>query len=158
MTQSNRDIAKILYEIADLLEIQDGNPFRIRAYRNGAQLVGGWDVAITDMLANNESLTSLPGIGKDLAAKIGDIARTGSCDVLETLHRELPSTLTLLLKVPGLGPKRVQTLYQRLDVSTPEQVYAAAKAGEIRRLPGFGEKIEATIAEALANRQDAAPK
>lgn len=154
MTRSNRDIAKVLYEIADLLEIQDGNPFRIRAYRNAAQLVGGWGVAITDMLASNEELMSLPGIGKDLAAKIRDIAQTGSCDVLQTLHRELPSTLSLLLEIAGLGPKRVQTLYRRLDISTPEQVYAAAKAGEIRRLPGFGEKMEATIIEALANRQD----
>ena len=154
MTRTNRDIAKVLYEIADLLEIQDGNPFRIRAYRNAAQLVGGWAVAITDMLANNEELTSLPGIGRDLAATIRDIAQTGSCDVLQTLHRELPSTLSLLLKIAGLGPKRVQTLYQRLDISTPEQVYAAAKAGEIRRLPGFGEKMEATIIEALAARQD----
>lgn len=154
MTRSNRDIAKVLYEVADLLEIQDGNPFRIRAYRNAAQLVGGWGVAIADMLANNEELTSLPGIGKDLAAKIRDITQTGSCDVLQTLHRELPSTLSLLLRIAGLGPKRVQTLYRRLDISTPEQVYAAAKAGEIRRLPGFGEKMEATIIEALANRQD----
>lgn len=154
MTRSNRDIAKVLYEVADLLEIQDGNPFRIRAYRNAAQLVGGWGVAIADMLANNEELTSLPGIGKDLAAKIRDITQTGSCDVLQTLHRELPSTLSLLLRIDGLGPKRVQTLYRRLDISTPEQVYAAAKAGEIRRLPGFGEKMEATIIEALANRQD----
>lgn len=159
MPQSNRDIAKVLYEVADLLEIKEGNPFRIRAYRNAAQLVGGWGVPVAEMLSNNEDLTSLPGIGKDLAAKIRDIAETGTCDVLELLHRELPATLTLLLQISGLGPKRVQTLYKRLDTRTPAQVYAAAKAGEIRRLPGFGEKMEATIAEALANRQDpAAPK
>ena len=150
---SNRDIATVLYEIADLLEIKDDNPFRIRAYRNAAQLIGGWGEAIADMLAKNESLTTLPGIGKDLALKVRTIAETGTCDVLENLHRELPPTLTLLLKIPGLGPKRVQTLYHRLDISTPEQVHAAAKNGQIRQLPGFGEKIEAAILEELERRR-----
>ena len=149
---SNRDIASVLYEIADLLEIKDDNPFRIRAYRNAAQLIGGWGEAITDMLVKNESLTTMPGIGKDLALKIRTIAETGTCDVLENLHRELPSTLGLLLKIPGLGPKRVQTLYRQLDISTPEQLRAAASAGRIRALPGFGEKIEAAIAAALTRR------
>lgn len=151
--RSNRDIAAILYEIADLLEIKDDNPFRIRAYRNAAQLIGGWGEAVADMLAKNESLTTLPGVGKDLALKIRTIAETGTCDVLEQLHRELPPTLTLLLKIPGLGPKRVQTLYQRLDISTPEQLYAAAKAGQVRALPGFGEKMEAALARELEQRR-----
>jgi len=150
---SNRDIASVLYEIADLLEIKDDNPFRIRAYRNAAQLIGGWGEAISDMLAKNESLTTLPGIGKDLALKVRTIAETGTCDALETLHRELPSTLSLLLKIPGLGPKRVQTLYRHLDISTPERLHAAAKAGEIRALPGFGEKMEAALLRELEQRR-----
>lgn len=152
MAASNADIAKVFHEIADLLEIKSDNPFRIRAYRNAAQLIGGLGVTIADMLAKNEDLTTLPGIGKDLAVKIRDIAATGTCDALEKLRAELPSTLSLLLRIPGLGPKRVQTLYHRLDISTPEQLDAAAKAGQIRELPGFGEKIEAMIAEALAKR------
>lgn len=148
-TLRNTDVAQVFEEIADLLEIQGDNPFRIRAYRNAANLVAGLGIALADMLANGDDLTELPGIGKDLAAKIHEIAQTSTCAALEKLRKKLPPTLPALLKLPGLGPKRVQTLYQRLDIGTPDQLYQAVHEGKVRELPGFGEKIEKVILQAL---------
>jgi DNA polymerase (family 10) len=146
----NADIAAIFEEIADLLEIRNENPFRIRAYRNAARQVEGMGVALADMIARDEDLTELPGIGDDLAAKINEIVTTGKCQALEKLHKQLPPSITELLKIPGLGPKRVRTLYDQLKVKTVEQLARAAQAGKIHELEGFGSKTEQTILEALA--------
>ena len=152
MSVQNIDIAKVFDEIGDLLEIKGDNPFRIRAYRNAARTVEGLGVSAADMLAKGEDLTELPGIGKDLAAKMQEIVARGTCEALEDLRKQLPPGLTTLLKIPGLGPKRVQTLYQQLDIGTPEQLYAAAHDGKIRELAGFGEKTEITILQSLEKR------
>ncbi len=146
----NADIAAIFEEIADLLEIQNENPFRIRAYRNAARQVEGMGVALADMVAKDEDLTELPGIGADLAAKIQEIVATGRCQALEKLRKQVAPSVTELLKIPGLGPKRVRTLYDQLKVKTSEQLAKLAKAGRIRELAGFGAKTEQTILEALA--------
>jgi len=152
VTVHNADIAAIFEEIADLLEIQNENPFRIRAYRNAARQVEGMGVALADLVAKDEDLTELPGIGDDLAAKIQEIVTTGRCKALEKLRKQLPSSVTELLKVPGLGPKRVRTLYDQLKVKTARQLAKAAKAGKIRELEGFGAKTEQTILDALTAR------
>lgn len=149
MTVHNADIGKVFDEIADLLEIAGENPFRIRAYRNAARLIEGLGASVAEMIAKDEDLTELPGIGKDLAGKIKEIVATGSCEALDKLRQKLPPTLTTLLKIPGLGPKRVQTIYRTLDIGTPEQLYTAAHEGKIRELPGFGEKIEASVLAAM---------
>lgn len=149
MTVHNADIGKVFDEIADLLEIAGENPFRIRAYRNAARLIEGLGASVSEMIAKDEDLTELPGIGKDLAGKIKEIVATGSCEALDKLRQKLPATLTTLLKIPGLGPKRVQTIYRTLDIGTPEQLYTAAHEGKIRELPGFGEKIEASVLQAM---------
>jgi len=149
MPVHNADIAAIFEEIADLLEIQNENPFRIRAYRNAARQVEGMGVALTDMAANGEDLTELPGIGDDLAAKIKEIVETGRCQALEKLRKQVAPSVTELLKIPGLGPKRVRTLYDQLKVKTIEQLAKLAKAGRVRELAGFGAKTEQTILEAL---------
>jgi DNA polymerase (family X) len=150
----NHRIAAVLEEIANLLEIQGANPFRIRAYRTAAQTLEGWSDSVAAMVSRGADLDDLPGIGKDLAGKIRDIVMTGRCDTLDELRRGLPATITTLLKLPGLGPKRVQTLYRQLDISTPEHLYAAASEGRIRQLPGFGAKMEAAILEALKKRRE----
>jgi len=152
VTVHNADIAAIFEEIADLLEIQNENPFRIRAYRNAARQVEGMGVALADLVAKDEDLTELPGIGDDLAAKIQEIVTTGRCKALEKLRKQLPSSVTELLKVPGLGPKRVRTLYDQLNVKTARQLAKAAKTGKIRELEGFGAKTEQTILDALTAR------
>jgi DNA polymerase (family 10) len=149
MPVHNADIATVFEEIADLLEIENANPFRVRAYRNAARQLQGMGVPAADMVTNDEDLTELPGIGDDLAAKIKEMVETGKCQFLEKLRKKTPPTITELLKIPGLGPKRVGTLYHELDVHTLEQLARAARDGRIRALPGFGAKTEATILEAI---------
>lgn len=145
----NADIAAVFSEIADLLEIQQANPFRIRAYRNAARIVGELGRDVRAMLARGEDLTELPGIGPDLSAKMQEIVATGKCRALEKLHAQLPPAITELLHVPGLGPKRVRALWHDLDVQTLEQLARAARDGRIRDLPGFGAKTEANILQAV---------
>jgi DNA polymerase (family X) len=145
----NADIATVFSEIADLLEIEQANPFRIRAYRNAARIVGELGRDVRAMLARGEELTELPGIGDDLAAKMREIVETGKCRALDKLRAELPPAIGELLHVPGLGPKRVRNLWHELDVQTLEQLARAARDGRIRALPGFGEKTEANILQAV---------
>lgn len=145
----NTEIAVKLEEIADLLEIEEENPFRIRAYRNAARTLRGLGREVAAMLKAGEDLSELPGIGKDLAAKISELVESGSTEILDKLHRELPESLSALLAVPGLGPKRVKVLHEALGVDTPEALARAAKAGKLRSLPGFGAKTEARVLEAL---------
>jgi DNA polymerase (family 10) len=144
----NADIARLFEEMADLLEIGDANPFRVRAYRNAARTVGELQADIAAALAKGESLPKLPGIGADLAGKIGEIAATGHLDALDRLRRTLPPAITELLRIPGIGPKRVKILYHELDVQTLPQLCKAAREGRIRALSGFGEKTEANILRA----------
>ena len=145
----NADIAGIFNEIADLLDIEQANPFRIRAYRNAARMVSELGREVRTLLANGADLTTLPGIGDDLAGKMREIVETGGCRMLDALQTELPPAIAELLHVPGLGPKRVRTLWHDLDIQTPEQAARAARDGRIRALPGFGEKTEANILQAI---------
>ncbi|HJT51184.1 MAG TPA: DNA polymerase/3'-5' exonuclease PolX [Nitrosospira sp.] len=149
MPPHNADIAAVFEEIADLLEIEGANPFRIRAYRNAARTVGDLSTEVSALLEKKEDLTELPGVGRDLANKIEEIVTTDHCTLLDRLRTELPPAVTELLKVPGLGPKRVRHLYHDLDVQTVEQLYCAARDGHIRALPGFGEKTELNILQAV---------
>jgi DNA polymerase (family 10) len=141
----NATVAGIFEEIADLLDIQGANPFRIRAYRNAAQTIGALGTDLKMLVARGTELTDLPGIGDDLAGKIREILDTGKCRMLEKLHKQVPPAVTELLRIPGLGPKRVRTLWQELDLNTVEQLLRAAKDGRIRGLHGFGPKTEEKI-------------
>ncbi|WP_324780968.1 DNA polymerase/3'-5' exonuclease PolX [Thiobacillus sedimenti] len=149
MPVHNADIAARFEEIADRLEIQGANPFRIRAYRNAARTLAELPQEARVLLEKGEDLTRLPGIGADLAAKVREIVETGHCSLLDRLRRELPPAVTELLQIPGLGPKRVKALYHDLDVQTVEQLYRAARDGRIRALPGFGDKTELNILQAV---------
>ncbi len=102
----NIDIAAVFDEIADFLEIGGENPFRIRAYRNAARTVRGLGLELRDMVDKNEDLTQLPGIGKELAAKIVEILETGTARALKKLQAQHPQTLRDLLKIPNLAPNR----------------------------------------------------
>jgi len=149
MPVHNADITAIFTEIADLLEIQAANPFRIRAYRNAARILGDLPQEARALVERGDDLTRLPGIGTDLAVKIEEIVNTGHCSLLDRLHRELPPAITELLKIPGLGPKRVKALYHDLDVQTIEQLHRAAQDGRISALPGFGIKTEQNVLQAV---------
>lgn len=145
----NADIAAVFEEIADLLEIEGANVFRVRAYRNAARTLQELGKDVRAMVQKEEDLTELPGIGDDLAGKIKEIVETGRCATLDKLHKQLPPAITELLKIPGLGPKRVKALYHELDVHTVEQLQRAVRDHRVRQLAGFGEKTEVHIAESL---------
>lgn len=145
----NADVAAIFEEIADRLEIQNANTFRIRAYRRAARNLGELPQDLRIMINSGSDLTKIPGIGDDLARKIAEIINTGDCSLLNRLRKELPAGITDLLSIPGLGPKRVKALYQNLDVQTIEQLYRAASDGRIRTLAGFGTKTEQNILKAI---------
>ncbi len=154
MPSHNADIAAVFEEIADLLELEGANPFRIRAYRNAARTVGGLATEAYVLLEKDEDLTILPGIGRDLSDKIKEIISTNRCGLLDRLRTEFPPAVAELLRIPGLGPKRVRHLYHDLDVQTVEQLYSAARDGRICALPGFGEKMELKILQAIEAHTD----
>ncbi len=141
----NQQIAQKFYKTADLLEIMGENPFRVRAYRNAARTIESLGRDLSEMVAQGEELTKLPGIGKDLAGKIREIIETGTFSKLKELEAKVPPGLIELLKVEGLGPKRIKTLYDTLGITSLEELREAAAKGQISALPGFGKKLEQTI-------------
>ncbi len=145
----NNDVADIFNEVADLLEIKGENVFRVRAYRNAARTVGGLSRNVGELAADEKGLEGFPGIGKDLAEKIRMIVKTGKLPLLEDMKKELPAGLSTLMKVRGLGPKKVAALYKELKVATVEGLKKAAEKGKIRSLAGFSEKTEHAILEEL---------
>ncbi len=149
MPIANADIAAAFEQVADLLELQDANPFRVRAYRNAARIVGELKLDLAALVAAGKPLPKLPGIGTDLAAKIQEFASTGHLAALDRLRKEVPAGVADLLQLPGLGPKRVRALYDELHVHTLPQLLRAARDGRIRELPGFGAKTEERIVAAI---------
>jgi DNA polymerase (family 10) len=152
MPVHNADVAAVFEEIADLLEIEGSNPFRIRAYRNAARTLRDLPREVGAMLDEGEDLTELPGIGEDLAAKIKEVVKTGTATALEEHRKKVPKTLTELLRIPGVGPKRVRALYHDLGIRTLDQLQKAAQEGRVRTLSGFGEKTERYILDQLSAR------
>ena len=149
MPVHNSQISDIFNQIADLLEIKGANVFRVRAYRNGAQSISSLSTNLSEMVAEEEELTELNGIGKDLAAKIEEIVETGSCQFLEELKEELSPGLLKILEIPRLGPKRVKTIYEELGIDNIEDLEAAAEEHRIQELSGFGKKTEENILEGI---------
>jgi len=147
----NLAIARILAEIADLLEIKNDNAFKIRAYRNGADIVANHPHELGQL--DVPSLREIPGIGKDLAARIREIADTGDAEYHRELVAEFPPTVLDLLHLQGVGPKTVATLYRELGVRTLDDLRQAAADGRIRALRGMGARKEALIIKALEDRQ-----
>ncbi len=148
----NADIAAAFDQIADLLEVQGANPFRVRAYRNAARTIGELGRNVQSMIERGEDLDTLPGVGPDLAGKIAEVAATGTCGQLEELRKQLPEAITQLLAIPGLGPKRVRALHEQLGIQTLEQLLEAARQERIQQVQGFGPKTQQRILEAAAER------
>ena len=147
----NKQIARIFTEIADLLEIKAENGFKIRAYRTAADTIGAWPDAVARI--EEADLRGLPGIGKDLAKKVRELATTGVCGYHEELLQQFPSTILDLLRLQGVGPKTVALLYSGLDIKSVEELAAAARAGRLRELKGMGAKKEAQILKAIEERE-----
>lgn len=152
----NQDAARIFAEIADLLEIKGENPFKVRAYRNAADIVGTLSEPATSL--SEEDLLALPGIGKEIAAKLAELFETGSLRYHGALLAKLPASVLDLLQLPGLGPKTVALLYDRLGVATVEQLETAATEGRLRALRGMGARKEEQILKAIARRRARLPR
>jgi DNA polymerase (family 10) len=148
----NADVAAVFREIADLLEVQGANAFRVRAYRNAARTLEELGRSVKVMVERGEDLDALPGFGRDLAGKVAEVVATGSCEQLRQLRRELPPSITELLALPGIGPRRVRVLYDELGIQTMEQLLEAGRQGRIRTLRGFGPKTEDLILRAASER------
>lgn len=153
MAMQNQEIADRLARAADLLDIQGGNAYRVRAYRDAAQTIAGLADSLADRVANDSDLTELPGIGRGLAEKIAGLLETGAFPELEQLEAEFPPELAELMQLAGLGPKRVKTLHDELGVESREDLRQAVQAQRVRQLSGFGIKTEVAIAERLGQDQ-----
>lgn len=157
MAKRNADVVAVLEEIADLMDIKGENRFRVKAYRNAALTLGALGTPVADLLRQGADLDALPGIGPDLAGKIAEIVHTGSCTLLERLHKELPATLRQLLQLPGVGPKRVALLYKHLGVKSVEELHRAAQDRRVRDVPGLGADIERRILQSTTAHLERSP-
>ncbi|MGB4338140.1 MAG: DNA polymerase/3'-5' exonuclease PolX [Bacillota bacterium] len=146
MANLNRTVAECFSEIADLLELLGENPFKIRAYRRGAEAVLALDEPVNEAIEANRSV---PGLGEALKAKALEYAATGRMEYLERLRDEVPPAIIGLTQVPGIGAKTAWKLYNALGVEDPASLLAAARSGLIRKVPGFGERTEENIIRAL---------
>ena len=150
---NNREIAAQFEQVADLLEFQNANPFRVRAYRNGARKIANLAESLTAEGISQDSssgsgtgcLTDIPGIGKDLAEKIATLLTTGSLPLLDELKAQIPASLITLLRIPGLGPKKVAKLHGELNINSLDELRLACEQQQLRALAGFGAKTEQTI-------------
>jgi DNA polymerase (family X) len=149
MPVQNAEIAAMFDQTADLLEIRGENQFRVRAYRRAARTIEGLPQSVRNLLSAGEDLSELPGIGKDLAGKIADITKTGHFSLLESLKKKLPGDLGDIAGLPGLGPKRVKLLYDRLKVRTLDDLRRVLRTGRLREVGGFGPTMEKKLTAAL---------
>ncbi len=147
----NLAIARIFSEIADLLEIKGENSFKIRAYRNASETIAHASETLAHL--TEEQLRAIPGIGKDLAAKIREIAETGEARYHQDLLEQFPPTILDLLHLQGVGPKTVALLYTELGIKTIEELETACGDGRVRGLKGLGPKKEQLILRACAERK-----
>ena len=149
MPVQNAEIAAMFDQTADLLEFKGENQFRVRAYHRAARTIEGLPQSVRSLLSAQKDLTELPGIGKDLAGKIADIVKTGHFNLLDLLKKKLPGELGDMAALPGLGPKRVRLLYDKLKVRTLDDLRRAIKRGRLHELHGFGPVMEKKLAGAL---------
>ena len=145
---TNREIAAVFDQIAELLEIEDDNPFRVRSYRRVAEAIRGLGRDLADIREAGE-LEDIPEVGEAIAAKIEELLDTGDLAYLRRLESRYPKDFLDLLSVPGVGPKRAAMFLRELGIGSVDELRAAAEAGRLRDLPGMGEKSEARLLQAL---------
>ncbi|HEX6893929.1 MAG TPA: DNA polymerase/3'-5' exonuclease PolX, partial [Bryobacteraceae bacterium] len=147
----NRDIARVLAETADLMEIAGEDGFRIRSYRNAASVIEGYPERLEDIAANPErSITDVPSVGKGIAGAIEDILKRGSFDKRDALLERFPPTLLELLKIQGLGPKGIALVYEHHKVATIDELERLCKEQKLRELPRMGAKLEEKVLKSIA--------
>ncbi|HZL88607.1 MAG TPA: DNA polymerase/3'-5' exonuclease PolX [Pirellulaceae bacterium] len=147
---TNASIADAFDQIADLLDFQGANPFRVRAYRNSARTIRDYPEPLENLVAEgSKRLTQIEGIGDDLAKKIVTLVGTGELPQLVELKSQIPESVLALLRIPGLGPKKAKALYDQLAIKTLADLKVACEAGQVRKLKGFGEKTEQLILQGM---------
>ncbi len=152
---NNSKISDILRKMAFLCELEEDNPFKIRAYYRAADAIDMLGRDVSEM--SEEELLNINGIGQRMAVHIKDIIKKGSFSEYDELLKKYPNTIFELSQVPGLGAKRIKILYEKLAVDNKDKLYKAAKNGDVAKLDGFGEKIEKKIIEAL-EKNETTPK
>jgi len=145
----NQKIAERLEHLAALLEIQGSNPFRLKAYRNGAEAIRLAAMPVAQALERDEDLTTWEGVGDSVAEKCRELVETGQLQQILDLEREIPPSILEFTRIPNLGPKKAGALFRQLGVENLEQLRAACRAGQVRQLKGFGAKTEQTILEGI---------
>jgi DNA polymerase (family 10) len=148
---TKEEIAGVLEQIATLLELKGENPFKIRAYANAARAIETFGGNISN-LQDEEALAKIPGIGKSIADKIKELVATGSLKYLEELRAEFPAAILQLFSISGLGAKKIKALYDKLHISSIEELREACETGRVAQLPGFGETTQAKICKAIEER------
>ena len=147
----NTEIARMFEDLADRLEISGANSFRVRAYRLAAKTLAEWPESLASIAKTDRSrLVAIPGVGKDLADKIVVICETQSLPQLEEIRQAVPDGVVEMLRIPGLGPKKIAALFQELKVASLRDLKQAVEAGQVAKLKGFGEKTAKSILEGLA--------
>lgn len=145
----NSKIAERLEHLAALLEFQGANPFRLKAYRNGAEAVRAALIPVVKALAEQQDLTAWPGVGESVAEKCRELVETGHLQQIDDLEQEIPPTVLDLLRVPNLGPKKAATLFKELGIKDLDQLKIACEQQQVRALKGFGAKTEQSILEGV---------
>ena len=148
---TNPEIADAFDQVADILEFQGANQFRVRAYRNAARTIRDLPESAAEIAADaNRKLTDIEGIGKDLADKIAALTATGKLQMLEDLQKEVPKSVLAMMRVPGLGPKRAAMIFKEVKVTTLDELRQACESHKIRELKGLGAKTEESILAGIA--------
>ena len=155
MSVTRERLAEVLEEIALLLEIQGENPFKVRAYRQGAEIVSGYDGDIV-ALAREEKLEGIKGIGEALRDKLHELATTGELEFHKKLRASYPDSFFELFDITGLGPKKIAALHKTLGIDSIASLKAACDSGKVAGLPGFGDKTQVKILEAIARLEQSA--
>ncbi len=147
----NKEIARVLWETADLMEIAAEDSFRIRSYRNGATAVEGYPERIVDILRDPErKVTDIAGIGKGLAVVLAEIAESGSCERRDLLLAKFPPTALEFLKIQGLGPKSIALIFEHFRISTIDELERLCQEQKLRDLPRMGAKLEEKVLRSIA--------
>jgi DNA polymerase (family 10) len=146
----NIEIARVLEDVAVLLEIKGSNPFRIRAYQNAARTIESHTTPLRKMVEDEADLTELPAVGKDISSHVTELVTAGKLSLLDELSREIPLSLIELTRLPGVGAKKAKKLWDELGVETIDDLERVGQEGEVARLAGFGEKSQQKILSAIA--------
>lgn len=146
---NNKEVAAVLDEIAVLLELAGENPFKARSYTNAARTIEGMHEDVEDLVAAGK-LRGVKGVGEALEKKIAELVKTGSLGYLDELRAQFPESLFELFRIPGLGPKRIKTLYKELGIASLGELEYACKENRLAALKGFGQKTQDNVLDGIA--------